>query len=249
MKKNIREIKELIKNSSKIIIITGAGISTNCGIPDFRSEKGLYSTVGKKYKLPYPEAIFDIEYFKKEPYPFFNLSKALLSKQIKPSLTHNFIAYLESNNKLELLITQNIDRLHTLAGSKKVIECHGTYEKGQCLKCGKKYKIQDYIEDILNDKMPLCTCNGLIKPNVVFYGEHLPEEFYKLYMEIPKGDLIMVLGSSLTTEPVASLARNIAKTGKSLIVNFHKTIYDEEFDYVVQGDLDEFFSEIWKELK
>jgi NAD-dependent SIR2 family protein deacetylase len=249
IEKNIEKVVELIKNASEIVVFTGAGVSTNCGIPDFRSEGGLYDIVEKQYNLPYPEAIFDIAYFKKDPYPFFHLSKTLLSKEVHPSIAHKFVAWLEEENKIKLVVTQNIDMLHTRAGSKKVMECHGTYQKGHCRKCGKEYRIEDYKDKILNEKIPLCLCGGIIKPDIVFYGEQLPEEFYQMYTKPPKADLVMILGSSLTTEPAAGFAREIASRSKSLMVNYSRTIYDNQFDYVVHSDLDEFFAEVWKKLK
>lgn len=245
----VKKVAELIREASNIIFFTGAGVSTNCGIPDFRSEGGLYDIVEKEYNLPYPEAIFDIDYFSRDPYPFFHLSKTLLSQEVYPSLAHKFIAWLEEQEKVKIVVTQNIDMLHTKAGSKKVMECHGTYQKGHCRSCGQEYSINEYEKDILEEKIPRCQCGGIIKPDIVFYGEQLPSEFYDMYMNPPKGDLVIVLGSSLTTEPAASLARALAKGSNSLIVNFARTIYDGEFDYVVYDDIDEFFSKIWNELK
>jgi NAD-dependent SIR2 family protein deacetylase len=234
----IAEAAELIRDSKRITVFTGAGISTNCGIPDFRSENGLYNLVKQKYRLPYPEAIFDIAYFRRNPEAFFNLTKELASDTIKPSISHEFIAWLEERGKVALVVTQNIDMLHSKAGSKNVIECHGSSLTGTCMKCKKKFDQAEFEPDIRDDKIPLCSCGGVIKPDVVFFGEKLPDSFYVAYQSPPETDLLIVMGTSLTVEPAASFALRIAGTTRSIMVNRDPTQYDGLFSLVFHMDTD-----------
>lgn len=242
------KIVKLFKNSKYITAFTGAGISTSCGIPDFRGPKGLYSFVQKKYNLPYPEAIFDIDFFKSNPMPFYQFSKELFTEKAMPSITHKFIAWLEKQNKISLVMTQNIDMLHTIAGNKKVIECHGGYQTAHCINCGKKYKFEDIENSMKNGKVPYCNCGGIIKPDVVFFGEELPFEFYKVYESPPKTDLLVVMGSSLTVQPAANFALNIANSTASILINLDRTDYDYMFTYTIHDDLDKASKMIWNDL-
>ena len=155
-----RDIIELLTVSHEIVVFTGAGVSTNCGIPDFRGPDGLYHTLKQQYDLPYPEAIFDLGYFQQNPTPFFDLSRNICSENIEPSLAHKFIAWLEQQKKVALVVTQNIDMLHHQAGSEKVIECHGTYRSAHCLLCGKKYQLKDIEAEMQAGSVPYCGCGG-----------------------------------------------------------------------------------------
>jgi len=236
---SLNEIVKLFKKSSKITAFTGAGISVSCGIPDFRSANGLYSIVGGKYDLPYPEAIFDINYFKNNPAPFFDLSKDLIGAKIEPSPAHKFIARLEDMGKLAVVATQNIDGLHTKAGAKKVIECHGTYSTAHCLTCKKKYFLEEIIRSLEEGKIIYCdNCGGVVKPDIVFFGEQLPKEFYDLYDNCLDTDLLFVVGSSLTVQPAAGFALRLAGSAPSILINLSKTEYDNCFTYVVNEDAD-----------
>lgn len=248
-KKVLSTIVELFKQSNKITVFTGAGISTNCGIPDFRGPNGLYSFVQKKYNLPYPEAIFDINFFKENPEPFFNLSKELFNVTVSPSLSHNFIAWLEEINKITLVMTQNIDMLHRKAGNKKVIECHGTYSTAHCINCKKSYKIEEIEAKMKKGEVPYCSCGSVIKPDVVFFSEQLPIEFFNAYQNPPETDLLLVMGTSLTVQPAASFALKIANFTKSIIVNLESTDYDAVFNYSIKEDLDTFSKQVWDKLK
>ena len=233
----INEVVKLFKKSTKITVFTGAGISVSCGVPDFRN--GLYSTVGDKYNLPYPEAIFDIEYFRSNPAPFFDLSKDLMSSKIEPSLAHKFIARLEDMGKIAVVITQNIDGLHNKAGNKKVVECHGTYSTAHCLKCKRKYSLVEIRESLENGKVAYCSlCGGVVKPDITFFGERLPKEFYDLYDNCPDTDLLFVVGSSLTVQPAAGFALALAARVPSILLNLSKTEYDNCFTWVVNDKAD-----------
>lgn len=248
-KNKIENVVKLIKESTNIVLFTGAGISTSCGIPDFRSEKGLYSIIKERYDLPYPEAIFEIGYFKNNPEPFFSLSKELFSQNIQPSLAHKFIAYLEKIGKISLVVTQNIDLLHIKAGNKKVLECHGSYLTSHCIKCRSKYQLEEIEGKIKEGRVPYCKCGGIIKPDVVFFGEMLPEEFYKIYENPPPCDLIIVMGSSLVVQPAASFALMLANKHKSIIVNRDPTDFDYLFDFVFHMLTDEFCKIVWDRLE
>jgi NAD-dependent SIR2 family protein deacetylase len=247
---SLSRVLHLINNARKIVVFTGAGISTNCGIPDFRSSDGIYALVEKEYNLPYPEAVFDISYFYREPGPFFQLSSHLFTSEVSPSLSHNFIAWLEEQSKLELVITQNIDMLHTRAGNSRVFQCHGTYTTATCTGCGKNFLLSDIEEDLKAGKPPRCpACTGIVKPDIVFFGEQLPARFYQLYDNPPESDLILVLGTSLSVQPAASLAVNLARKTTSIIINNEATDYDSLFTHVVRSDTDEFCESAWEYMK
>lgn len=240
----IKEIKDILNKTKRIGFFTGAGISTSCGIPDFRGEKGLYSYAKKKYSLPYPEAIFDIDYFEENPKPFFLLSKEMLSADVYPSLAHLAIADLEKSGKETIVVTQNIDMLHEKAGSENVINCHGSYTNGTCRKCNEKFSYSHFIDDILNSRIPKCNCGGVIKPDVTFFGESLPMDFYNLLERPPKLDIVFAIGTSLQVEPAASFVKYYLGKIPTVLVNMGETPYDRYFDYVVNMKIDDFFKEL-----
>ncbi|WP_319561013.1 Sir2 family NAD-dependent protein deacetylase [Marispirochaeta sp.] len=240
---------ELIKSSTRILAVTGAGISTSSGIIDFRSPGGLYDVAVQRYDLPYPEAIFDINYFKRDPAPFFKLSSDLLLADIEPSLCHRFLAALEKNGQILHIITQNIDMLHEKAGSAKVVECHGSYRRGYCISCGQIFLYRDFSESLLRGDVPKCpSCGGIIKPDVVFFGEMLPDDFMQIYHAKPSADLLLVLGTSLTVQPVAGFALDYAPRVPSVLVTRDPTSYDRDFDYVFHCSLDDFAQKAWEVL-
>ncbi len=245
----IGKAAELIRSSGKIAVFTGAGISTSCDIPDFRGENGLYSIVKKKYNLPFPEAIFDIDFFAENPSPFFDLSKDFFSDDVHPSLSHRFIAWLEEQGKISVVVTQNIDMLHEKAGSKKVVACHGTYAAAHCLKCGKPYTFENIENRMKTGTVPYCGCGGVIKPDVVFFGEQLPKEFFDVYRNTPDSDLVIVMGTSLAVQPAANFALKLAGMVKSIMINKEPTNYDGMFTYIIHDDLDNTCSRIWDELR
>ena len=248
-KNTLTKTVELFKSANNITVFTGAGISTSCGIPDFRGANGLYSFVQKKYNLPYPEAIFDINYFKKHPEPFFDLSKEIFDNKIKPSLSHRFVAWLEEQNKISLVMTQNIDMLHQRAGSNNVIECHGTYLSAHCVNCNKFYDIKEIESSLKKGEVPYCNCGGFIKPDIVFFGEQLPIKFFDAYHTPPNTDLLLIIGTSLMVQPAASFALKLAQYSSSIIVNLEPTEYDQLFTYSIYENLDSFSKEVWDNLK
>ena len=235
-----QNVIDVIKGSQNIVVFTGAGISTNSGILDFRSSDGLYNLIEQNFDLPYPEAIFDLSYFTENPEPFFQLTREMLSLYPQPTRCHEFISQLEQSKKISTIITQNSDMLHYYAGSTKVVECHGTFRTAHCLDCEQGYALSDYEQAVLDGMVPHCRCGGVVKPDVVFFGEELPEDFYRLLNHHPLADLILILGTSLNVHPTSKLALEIAEKVPSIIVNLEPTQYDDEMTYVLHEDLDEF---------
>ncbi|EFA77796.1 NAD+-dependent deacetylase [Heterostelium album PN500] len=207
---NLKSIANYIKSgkAKNIIVLTGAGISVAAGIPDFRSPKtGLYHNLAK-FNLPYKTAIFDLEYFVENPKPFFVLAKELYPGGFNPTEVHHFIKLLHEKGLLLRNYTQNIDTLERVAGipETSLVEAHGTFATAKCLKCRKSYTCEYVREIIFRDELPVCECSGIIKPDIVFFGEALPSRFHDLVREdFPKCDLLLVLGTSLQVQPFASL--------------------------------------------
>lgn len=239
-----------IKDSSSIVVFTGAGVSTNCGIPDFRGPDGLYSYVQEKYNLPTPESIFELSYFEEHPEVFYLFSKELDFDNIKPSITHKMIADLENiHKKIEIVVTQNIDYLHEKAGTKKIIACHGTYESGRCLSCGKTFKLSDYKQNLVSGEVKYCDCKGVVKPDITFFGEQLPQNFYSIMDNPPKADLLLVMGTSLTVQPASFFPLEYLRQKiDSIIVNRDPTSYDAFFTHKISLDCDYFSNELINEL-
>lgn len=193
----------------KIVTMVGAGISTSAGIPDFRSpSSGLYHNL-QKFDLPYPEAIFELDYFKKNPQPFFKLAKELYPGTFKPTPSHYFVKLLQDRGLLLRHYTQNIDTLERIAGidHEKLVEAHGTFYSNHCIECDKEYSMEWAKKEIFEDNVPACTeCNSIVKPDIVFFGENLPEKFYVLpHQDFKQCDLLIIMGTSLTVQPFASL--------------------------------------------
>lgn len=203
--------------------MVGAGISTSAGIPDFRSpESGLYSNL-QKYNLPYPSAIFQFSYFRDNPRPFFALAKELYPGSFKPTPCHYFIKLLEKKGLLLRHYTQNIDTLERVTGidGEKLVEAHGTFYKNHCIGCNLEYSMEWAKEKIFKDKIPVCSeCHGIVKPDIVFFGENLPEKFYNLpEVDFKKCDLLIVMGTSLEVQPFASLIERVNKNCIRLLIN------------------------------
>ncbi|ORY04165.1 NAD-dependent deacetylase sirtuin-2 [Basidiobolus meristosporus CBS 931.73] len=207
----------------KILVLTGAGISTSAGIPDFRSPgTGLYDNL-QKFELPYPEAIFDIRYLQKKPEPFYLLAKELYPGNFKPTLSHYFIRLLHEKGLLLRNFTQNIDTLERVAGldSDKIVEAHGSFNTAHCIQCDEEYE-QEWVRDrLLNSQTPRCnTCNGLVKPDIVFFGEQLPDRFFTCAQEDFKNcDMLIVMGTSLQVQPFASLIDQVSPNVPRLLIN------------------------------
>jgi NAD-dependent deacetylase len=237
---DIEKLQELIDNSNYIVFFGGAGVSTESGIKDFRGKNGLYKEKNK-YSIYPPEYLLSNSCLMDEPELFFNYYKEKMdARSIKPNITHKYLKKLEDLGKLKAVVTQNIDGLHQKAGSKNVLEVHGTTYKCHCMKCNKEYS-GDVI--FTSTGIPKCDCGGTIRPNVVLYGEMLPEDFDKAIKEISKADLLIVAGTSLTVQPASSLINYF--NGKHLvIINDSITPYDYLAELVIHKSLGEIFKKL-----
>lgn len=235
----INKLKEAIEKSNKIVVFSGAGLSVNSGIPDFRSSNGIYSELFKE-KLS-PEEIISHSFFEKYPKIFyeFYFSKMVYLEAL-PNEAHTYFSYLESLGKVSAVITQNIDNLHQLAGSKNVIELHGSTNRNYCMRCGKSFNAKEAFDLYKknNSNLPICDkCGGLIKPDVVLYEENLNErDIYKAINEIENADMLIVVGTSLVVYPAASFIRYFK--GKYLVLlNKSETSYDNLANIVIHDDI------------
>lgn len=233
-------LKEMIDECNYIVFFGGAGVSTESGLKDFRSKDGLYNM---KYDYS-PEQILSHTFFMKNTKEFYKFYKDKLNAlNIEPNICHNYLVNLEKEGKLKAIVTQNIDGLHSKAGSKNVLELHGTIYKNKCMKCGKEYSAE-YVFN--SDDIPRCSCSGIIKPNVVLYEEPLDDEIVnETIKHISKADLLIVAGTSLTVYPASSFIRYF--NGKYLvIINNDKTNYDDKADLVIHDKIGNVFKELIK---
>lgn len=233
-------INKIIKESNYIVFFGGAGVSTASGIPDFRSVDGIYN---ERYEYP-PERILSHSFYLSNPeyfYKFYKDKFNLLDK--KPNIIHEKLVELEKANKLKCIITQNIDGLHQKAGSKNVLELHGSIYRNYCERCHKFYDEKKVFE---SDGIPKCSCGGIIKPDVVLYEEALSDTFLEAIDNIKKADTLIVAGTSLVVYPASSLIGYFQ--GKNLIlINKEKTSYDYLANIVIHDDLKDIFEgiKIW----
>ncbi|XP_029475213.1 NAD-dependent protein deacetylase sirtuin-2 isoform X2 [Rhinatrema bivittatum] len=218
-----------------VVCMVGAGISTSAGIPDFRSPgTGLYANL-QKYNLPYPEAIFEISYFKKHPEPFFALARELYPGQFKPTVCHYFLRLLKEKGLLLRCYTQNIDTLERVAGLEQndLVEAHGTFYTSHCVGtfCRKEYPLSWMKEKIFSDLVPKCEkCRSVVKPDIVLFGENLPARFFTaIKSDFQKIDLLIIMGTSLQVQPFASLVGKVPKNVPRLLINKEKTGESDSF--------------------
>ncbi|KAI5098101.1 hypothetical protein C0J45_11828 [Silurus meridionalis] len=228
-----------------VVVVAGAGISTASGIPDFRTPgTGLYANL-KKYNLPYPEAIFNIDYFSDDPRPFFSLAKELYPGRHRPNYIHYFIRMLHQKGLLLRMYTQNIDGLEKMCGipDDKLVEAHGNFATASCHLCYTPFPADEAKKAIMSDSVPTCSfCSATVKPNVVFFGEDLPETYFQHETDFPKADLLIIMGTSLKIEPFASLVNTVKPRVPRLLLNRHAVGPFEQKplrrgDYVELGDL------------
>jgi len=205
--------------------MTGAGISVSAGIPDFRSPgTGLYDNL-QKYKLPTPEAIFHIDYLRKHPRAFFTLAKELFPGAYSPTASHFFAKLLADKGCLLRCYTQNIDGLEILAGVEPelLVQAHGGFQNSHCIDCGKEHSTEFVRDAVMKEDIPLCqdgSCGGIVKPDVVFFGESLPERFFRLVKEdFEQCDLLIVMGTSLKVHPFAGLISKVKQHVPRLLMN------------------------------
>lgn len=228
---NIERLKNIIKESKNIVVFSGAGLSTNSGIPDFRSANGIYS---QKTNSNYtPEEIISHSFFMKYPEEFY---KFYFSKMVylnaKPNPAHYYFAELEKDKNVTI-VTQNIDNLHQLAGSTNVVELHGSTKRNYCMKCNTFYD----IEELDQTKVPYCSCGGMIKPDVVLYEEPLDDnEIGKAIKAIRNADTMIVVGTSLTVYPAAGFVRHF-RGNNLVLLNKSQTQYDSVADVVIHEDI------------
>jgi len=231
--------------AKKIITMAGAGISTSAGIPDFRTPgTGLYDNL-QKYNLPEPTAVFDIRFFRHNPRPFFLLARELYPGKFSPTPCHFFIRLLQEKGLLLRHYTQNIDTLEREAGisDEKLVEAHGAFHTGHCIDCRKEYSQAWIKERILVDKdeaeIPRCTranCGGVVKPDIVFFGENLPERFFKCVTnDFKQCDLLIVLGTSLVVQPFASLIDRVGPHCPRLLINMEEVGVSDRLDVLLTG--------------
>ncbi|MCL2000633.1 MAG: Sir2 family NAD-dependent protein deacetylase [Planctomycetes bacterium] len=235
---------EKIRRAGKIAVLTGAGMSTAAGIPDFRGPKGLYVT--RAYD---PETVFEISCFDRDPKPFYKFSRDFLGllSRIEPTSTHRFLARLEAEGRDIGIVTQNIDGLHQKAGSHRVYPIHGDYQTSGCRRCGAIVGLPDLLELMEEAEVPVCRgCGGVIKPDIVFFGENVRhlEESSRL---AASSDLMLVLGSSLAVYPAAGLP-DLAG-GEVVIVNRGSPAVEARQGWhLADADLDGFFHQVEKKM-
>ena len=232
------KFRKMVEESDNIVFFGGAGVSTESGIPDFRSVDGLYH---QKYDYP-PETILSHSFYERNTEEFYRFYREkMLCIDAKPNITHKMLAELERAGKLKAVITQNIDGLHQAAGSKEVMELHGSVHRNYCTRCGKFYG----LEDILSmDGVPRCACGGIIKPDVVLYEEGLDQKTMETAVSyIRHADVLIIGGTSLTVYPAAGLIHYYQ--GKKLVlINKSATPLDNQADLVVSGKIGEIFCSI-----
>ena len=232
----IARFSAILRESKKTVFLTGAGISTASGLSDFRGKEGL-----EKRRSPVPyETLLSIDFFEQDPETFYKYYKDfLIVGDAKPNIAHQKIAALGDK---ATVVTQNIDGLHQLAGSKDVIEVHGTTLQYSCLRCRKLYP-ESYVKAAAG--VPKCDCGGILRPDIVFYGEMLDDDkVSRAVRAIRACDLLVVVGSSLVVYPAAGLVQYRKKDAKFVIVNYDPTPYDAYADLVIHEDISKVFDNI-----
>ncbi|XP_018320883.2 NAD-dependent histone deacetylase sirtuin-1 [Agrilus planipennis] len=263
----LEDVVRLLKGAKKVIVLTGAGVSVSCGIPDFRSKDGIYSRLAKDFPdLVDPQSMFDINYFNQDPRPFFKFAKDIYPGIFEPSPCHKFIRLLEKQGKLLRNYTQNIDTLEKIANIDRVIECHGSFATASCTNCGQKASADEIRDTVLSQKIPLCTrchpagphfvdpndeiyrCDpralrrlvesGIMKPDIVFFGEGLPDAFHEAMAgDKNECDLLLVIGSSLKVRPVALIPNSLPAHVPQILIN-REPLPHCHFDVELLGDCD-----------
>lgn len=238
----MKSLQEIIDDSEKIVFFGGAGVSTESGIPDFRSVDGLYN---QKYDYP-PETIISHSFFMRYPEEFYRFYRdKMIFPDAKPNAAHKKLAELEKIGRLSAVVTQNIDGLHQAAGSKNVIELHGSVHRNYCMKCGKFYPLSAITESA---GVPKCGCGGTIKPDVVLYEESLKtEDIERAVSAISAADTLIIGGTSLVVYPAAGLVRYF--NGKHLVVINKSEINTDNAELVINDNIGGVMSKIVCERK
>jgi NAD-dependent deacetylase len=229
-------LKTWVDEAKRLVFFGGAGVSTESGIPDFRSVDGLYN---QKYKYP-PEEIISATFFRERPEEFFAFYKEkMLPLGFEPNVTHKVLARWEREGKLSAVVTQNIDGLHQKAGSKNVLELHGSVLRNYCTRCGRSYSAA-FVKN--SSGIPRCDCGGIVKPDVVLYEESLDSDvMYRAARAISEADVLIVAGTSLTVYPAAGMI-GYYRGNRLVLINRDRTPYDGEADLVIHDSLGKVFS-------
>ncbi len=249
MEDKIRTLINFIDESENIVFFGGAGVSTESGIPDFRSKDGLYNQHDVQFEAFSPEYLLSTDCLHAHPKVFFEFYRQKMNVDgIQPNVTHRVLAELEQMGKLSAVITQNIDGLHQKAGSQRVLELHGTTLRNYCERCKQPYPPEYIFES--DEDVPRCDkCGGMIRPDVTLYGENLPHEaFEQAYREIHRADMLMIAGTSLKVQPAAGLIYEF--TGKHLVVMNREPLdisLNGEEDLIFQGSMGEVFRKLEEE--
>ena len=234
-------LQEWITDSPNIVFFGGAGVSTESGIPDFRSVDGLYN---QKYDYP-PEEILSRTFFDRRPEEFYRFYRdKMLCLDARPNTAHQKLAQLEQVGKLRSVVTQNIDGLHQMAGSKRVWELHGSVHRNFCMRCKKPYPVE-FIRD--SQGVPTCSCGGTVKPDVVLYEESLDSRVLEgALADIQQADLLIIGGTSLAVYPAASLV-NYYRGDRLVLINKSPTPYDRRADLAIAGPIGRILEQIQAE--
>lgn len=232
------KLKSWIQESKRIVFFGGAGVSTESGIPDFRSTDGLYNQI---FEYP-PERIISHSFFLKDPEYFFRFYREkMMPLGFEPNITHKTLARWEQEGKLSAVVTQNIDGLHQKAGSQKVLELHGSILRNYCTKCGKFHSAR-FVKEAPG--VPLCDCGGIVKPDVVLYEEQLDSRtLEESILAISRADLLIVAGTSLMVYPAAGLV-NYYRGNRLVLINRQQTPFDSSADLVFHESLGDIFSKL-----
>ncbi len=244
---DIGKFANMINECENIVFFGGAGVSTESGVKDYRSKDGLYNTV-KDYGVP-PETILSIDFFTENPNAFYDFFRKYFTAEVEPNKALKALAELEKSGKLKAVITQNIDGLHQKAGSKNVIELHGTTSKFYCHTCKRILDTQEVMPQIKAEQVPKCKlCGGTAKPKVVLYGEMLYDGITdKAVNAIANADMLIVGGTSLVVQPVASFVRYF--NGKYIvIINKTATDFDNNADLVFRDNIGYVFDEVMRKV-
>jgi NAD-dependent deacetylase len=231
-------LKQWVNESCRIVFLGGAGVSTESGIPDFRGVDGLYK---QKFDYP-PETIISYDFFVRNPAYFYRFYREkMMPIGYEPNITHKKLAQWEQEGKLQAVVTQNIDGLHQKAGSRRVLELHGTLQRNYCLRCGKVYPPQ-FVKD--SEGVPKCSCGGTVRPDIVMYQERLdPDVVESSIAAIESADLLIVGGTSLTVYPAAGLI-DYYRGQRLVLINRDETSYDHRANLIFHHSLGEIFSQL-----